>query len=281
MEKLELSEQYEKIEEIPDYGFSGREDLEAIILPGSVRKIGKYAFYNCRNLRSITFYSHIQDVGSGAFTGCHQVRYLDVTIVKGKPSCLKDFLQELTEEMVVDYRIEAADGTESHTEYARLMFPEYFEEGVENTPARILMTQIHGSGLKYRNCFYKTEFQFEEYDIRFPYAEAAESPQFLQEMVLGRLMYPLRLNEKAKTTYETYLRDHVTDIGKRLIQANDVPRLVWLVQHYLETETQAEEFLSEAGRRGAAECTGCLMEWRRRKFGVQNEQKSGVPDFEF
>lgn len=297
MEKLELSEQYENIEEIPDYGFSGREDLEEITLPRSVRRIGRYAFYNCRNLRRITFYSHIQDVGSGAFTGCHQVRHLDVTIVTGKPSCLKDFLQELTEEMTVDYRVEtlqeqSPEGEsdrknnglqmqEFTREYARLMFPEYYEEGVENTPARILMTQIHGSGLKYRNCFYRTEFQFEEYDIRFPYAEAVESPEFLQEMVLGRLMYPLRLNDKGRERYEKYLKEHLTDIGKRLIQGNDVPRLVWLAQNYLETESQAEVLLSEAGRRGAAECTGCLMEWRRRKFGAQSQPKSGIPDFEF
>ena len=288
MVKLELSEQYDKIEEIPAYGFSGREDLEEIILPGSVRKIGRYAFYNCRNLRKITFYSHIQDVGSGAFTGCHQVCHLDVTIVPGKPSCLKDFLQELTEEMMVDYRVEAPRVQRSDEsdrkcaqEYARLMFPEYFEEGVENTPARILMTQIHGSGLKYRNCFYRTEFQFQEYDVRFPYAEAVESPHFLMEMVLGRLMYPLHLSEKAGKMYETYLRDHLTDIGKRLIQEKDAPRLVWLAEHYLDEEAQAEELLNEAGRQGAAECTGCLMEWRRRKFGGRNRQKSGIPDFEF
>lgn len=270
MEKLELSQNYETIEEIPDYGFSGREDLEEITIPVTVKKIGRYAFYNCRNLQKIIFYSHIQDVGSGAFTGCHKVNNLDVTIMTGKPSCLKDFLQELTEEMTVDYRGE---------QYARLMFPEYFEEGVENTPARILMTQIHGSGLKYRNCFYKTEFQFEEYDARFPYAEAVETPGFLQEMVLGRLMYPYRLNEKGKKQYETYLKRHLTEIGKRLIQEKDVPRLAWLLEQYLETEEQAGELLAEAGQKGAAESTGCLMEWRRRKFGTQTQ--SGIPDFEF
>ena len=114
MDKLELSEEYEMMREIPDYGFSGREDLEEIILPKSVERIGRYAFYNCRNLRKITFFSNIQDVGSGAFTGCHQVHHLDVTIMTGDTSCLKDFLQELTEEMVVEYR---------GAEYARLMFP--------------------------------------------------------------------------------------------------------------------------------------------------------------
>lgn len=270
MEKLELSESYKTIEVIPDYGFSGREDLEEITLPVTVKKIGRYAFYNCRNLKKITFYSHIRDVGSGAFTGCHKVNHLDVTIVTGKPSCLKDFLQELTEEMTVDYR---------GKEYARLLFPEYFEEGVENTPARILMTQVHGSGLKYRNCFYKTEFQFEEYDSKFPYAEAVESDTFLQEMVLGRLMYPLRLNDRSRCRYETYLKEHLVDTGKRLIREKDVPRLLWLLESYLETETQTEALLEEAARRGEAESAACLMEWRRRKFPVT--ESKGIPDFDF
>ena len=57
MERLELTENYELLEEIPDYGFSGRMDLKEIYIPKSVRKIGKYAFYNCRDLKKITFYS--------------------------------------------------------------------------------------------------------------------------------------------------------------------------------------------------------------------------------
>lgn len=69
MSKLELEEGYDQIEVIPDYGFSGRTDLEEVILPETVRKIGRYAFYNCRNLRKITFFSQIQDIGCGAFTG--------------------------------------------------------------------------------------------------------------------------------------------------------------------------------------------------------------------
>lgn len=269
MEKLELTENYNHIEEIPAYGFAGREDLEEILLPASVRKIGRYAFYNCINLCKITFHSGIRDVGSGTFTGCHKVNWLDVTIVQGKPSCLKDFLQELTEELLVEYRGET---------YARLMFPEYFEEGVENTPARILMTQIHGSGLKYRNCFLKTEFQFEEYDARFPYARAVESPEFLQEMVLGRLMYPCGLQEKGREQYEAYLGEQFTEIGKRLIARTDTDRLAWLLEHYLESEKQAEELIMEAGMRGNAVCGGCLMEWRRRKFALPG--KNSVPDFD-
>ena len=272
MEKLELTETYETIEEIPAYGFSGREDLIEVSIPRTVKKIGRYAFYNCRNLEKITFYSDIQDVGSGAFTGCHKVHHLDVTFVQGKTSCLKDFLQELTEEMLVEYRGE---------EYARLMFPEYYEEGVENTPARILMTQIHGSGLKYRNCFYKKEFQFEEYDKRFPYAQALESPQFVMEMVLGRLMYPCQLLDKGKNQYEKYLQVHSTAIGKYLIQKKDVERLSWLLEQSCTEAPLVEELLEESGNLGVPECTSCLMEWRRKNHMSNAFSKSGIPAFEF
>ena len=64
---------------------------------------------------------------------------------------------------------------------AKLIFPEYFEEAVENTPARILVTKTHGSGMWYRNCIVKNELQFDQYDKRF--AWAVENEQ--EEVVVG------------------------------------------------------------------------------------------------
>ncbi len=270
MEKLELAENYESLSEIPAYGFSGREDLTEIRIPFTVKKIGRYAFYNCRNLQKIIFFSHIGDVGSGAFTGCHKVSHLDVTIVPEKPSCLKDFLQELTEEMVVDYRGET---------YARLLFPEYYEEGVENTPARILMTEIHGSGLKYRNCFLKTEFQFAEYDKQFPYAKAWESPRFVQDLVLGRLMYPLQLGERARKEYESYLQEHLAGTGIRLIGENDVQRLSWLLEHTDYEQACLEQWLDMAAFSQLPECTSLLMEQKRKRFPAKSRRSAWNFDF--
>ena len=43
---------------------------------------------------------------------------------------------------------------------ASLVFPEFYVEGVENTPARILEERIHGTGMKYRNCFKGKVFDF-------------------------------------------------------------------------------------------------------------------------
>ena len=68
----------------------------------------------------------MRDWGQGAFTGCHRVRELDYRIMPGQVSCMKEVLSELHEQLLVTYRDEGG--------YARLLFPEYFEEGVENTP---------------------------------------------------------------------------------------------------------------------------------------------------
>ena len=78
-------------------------------------------------------------------------------------SGLKEILSEVGEEL----RVHLYGKVE-----AMLWFPEYYEEGVENTPARILMTEVHGSGLYYRNCFQGKVFHFLEYDKRFEMARA-------------------------------------------------------------------------------------------------------------
>lgn len=68
---------------------------------------------------------------------------------KGNAPAFGNFFLELREEQYVNYHSKQGE--------ARLVFPEFFEEAVENTPARILETHTHGSGMWYRNCFVQTE----------------------------------------------------------------------------------------------------------------------------
>lgn len=101
--------------------------VEEIRLPRQLRKIGRYAFYNCFHLKKLTFYGKMQDLGAGALTGCHRMEQIAVETDEKGESSLRDFLTELPETLCVDITI---DG-----EYGRFWFPEFFEEGVENTPA--------------------------------------------------------------------------------------------------------------------------------------------------
>ncbi len=208
------------VREIGAYAFSSK-GITHLTLPETVEKIGRYAFYNSGQLAQVSFYSSIEDLGAGAFTGCHNVKCFQVQIVPEKPSCLKEFLSEISEEICVDYR----DGEQ----FARLMFPEFYEEGVENTPARIIESHTHGSGIHYRNCFIRKEFQFEEYDKRFTMAMHRESFAFNLELVLGRLQYPYRLSEAAEEVYKEFLMEHFEEALQYLTEKKELEKMSFLM----------------------------------------------------
>lgn len=237
------------------------EEVEEVILPPSVERVGAYCFYNCSNLRLLGFTGSVRDWGQGAFTGCHRVRRLDYRLLPGQVSCLKEVLSELREQLLVTYRDEGG--------YARLLFPEYFEEGVENTPARILMTRVHGSGLYYRNCFDQKNFNFAEYDRRFRDAKPVESSAFLADLALGRRMFPYKLADTARRVYDQYLEERFKPIVQELVRRREEESLKWLAGKWKgrkgETEPKhLEVILEEANRAGMLEMVSFLMELHRR-----------------
>ena len=109
--------------------------VEVISLPDTIRKVGAYGFYNCYGLKRLSCSSAVEDWGAGVFTGCTGLECLDIRIAKGRKSCFKDILSELHQTLSVNYR------SGSGTLLAKLIFPEFFEESVENTPARIIMIE--------------------------------------------------------------------------------------------------------------------------------------------
>lgn len=212
--------------------------LEEIILPETLRRAGRYCFYNCGNLRRIEFHGALSDWGSGVFTGCHHVRSLRVFPDEQGQSHLKDVLDELHEEVTVEYMVkgdtaEKAAGRDPEQQEAcrkavPLVFPEFYEEGVENTPARILETHVHGSGILYRNCFQSRRFDFARYDVLFVYAKAQEHADLTARMAFYRLRFPHGLTEPARAQYEVYVQEHACRIGTLLLEQHDLPGLRFL-----------------------------------------------------
>ena len=92
-------------------------------------------------------------VGTGAFTGCSGLKELVIHQKKGIKSCAKEILGELWQKIDVDFLYENG---EAGGKRAHMVFPEHYDEAVENTPARILFTEYHGSGTNYRQCFYSS-----------------------------------------------------------------------------------------------------------------------------
>ncbi|MDO5335831.1 MAG: leucine-rich repeat domain-containing protein [Eubacteriales bacterium] len=230
---------------------------EEICLPAGLDCIGRYAFYNCRNLHTFRFPSGIRDIGSGAFTGCHQVRYLDVEMEKDKPSCLKEILSELPEELQAELHGE---------EEAMLLFPEFYEEGVENTPARILMTQVHGSGIWYRNCFQGRRFCYGEYDRCFDKALALESVVFNIRLAMGRLRFPHELSEEAKESYLDFLKMHLLEALEYLMSRQDEEGFSWLLELCTPNQETFAKIQSSASQRGLPGINMLLSHYQRGHF---------------
>ncbi len=255
------------------YAFSpeksgGQDRIREVILPRGIRRIGRYAFYNCRELERLEFPGGLKDIGAGAFTGCHRVKEMTVRMEEDEASCLREILMELPEEMRVTYISERGR--------ARLLFPEFFEEGVENTPARIIVTHLHGSGLQYRNCFVHKKLQFAEYDRCFALARAQEDEKLLAELSFNRLLYPLELSERARTQYAGFLHGHLTAAIRYALACGEPDAVKLLLTEASPGEDELLPLLDEAQRAGDAQAVSRIQEYRRARFGERMPKRADV-----
>ncbi len=234
--------------------------LRSISLPSCLQRIGAYAFYNCERLERLRFWGGLEDLGAGLFTGCARIRYLEVILPPGGKSCLKEVLTELRQTLYVSCLDELGQIQ------AKLLFPEYYEESVENTPARILTQEMHGCGHRYRNAFSGTQFQYLTYDRLFPHIQVQEKSELVAELVLGRLMYPVQLDPERKAVYEEYAASH----GRELFLAAEAGRdrkALWFISSAPWCTLEClDEMLQEGQRRGEAQATGILMDARRKRL---------------
>lgn len=135
------------------------EKIAEVVFPETVQEIGNYIFYGCRKLKKLTFSDRLYRIGSGAFTGCGKLRELNVFLMDGEKSCVKEILGELWQRIDVtfyrkyvkivdqqDVNLQSTDpqtvnqrSADRETEVVKLVFPEHYEEAVENTPARIFI----------------------------------------------------------------------------------------------------------------------------------------------
>ena len=258
-------------------GFSREEhvlagnDVEEIVFPHTLKEIGRYIFYGCGNLKKLEFSDSLMQIGCGAFTGCHALEKLTVHMRQGKKSGVKEMLGEMWQRIDVNFLYEyEEDGIEKsdimhrreNKSEARLVFPEHYDEAVENTPARILYTEYHGSGSNYRQCFYDKELNYQEYDRLFEMAVAMDKLEVLVDMSFGRLEFPYELTGKARENYREYIRKNMGDIAEYLVKQEDMHRLEVISSQKLWTLEGIDSALDCASKRKETEVSAFLMNER-------------------
>ena len=194
----------------------------------------------------------MKDLGAGALTGCHQMEYISVETDVDGESGLRDFLTELPETLCVDMMING--------EHGRLWFPEFFEEGVENTPARILENHVHGSGIRYRNSFLHKKLNLLEYDRLFPYAVAWEQERIVVRLALDRILYPVGMTEEAKDKYLVYIKENSLQAVKLLGEQKEYDSIKRILKEIIPDRETTEKMLEEAQVTGDSRWVSVLMD---------------------
>lgn len=260
---LELDESHGNV--IKNHEFAGYSTLKKIDLPKGIEVIEDYAFYRCLALEEIHLYAGIRRLGCGAFMGCKKLKKIVVREVESDIHFLTELLYDFQYEVEVElHYLKGPD--------VALTFPEYYEESVENTPARIIDIVFHGSGYKYRQCFRNRQLDYDKYDSLFSYAVAQEFSPTCISIALNRLCTPYQLKEAAKEKYLTYLREQSGEAAKLLCMEDAFDRVRLLAEQGYFTKELLGEFQETASRAGRAQMAGYLLNYGREHF--KPEKKS-------
>ncbi len=233
--------------------------LSMLSLPGGVKKVGAYALYGCGRLKRLEFSDGAVDWGAGVFTGCGGLKELKIRWAAQGRSCLKEVLFELRQTL-------EAELWEADSLKARLVFPEFYEDSVENTPARIIMREMYGCGHRYRYCFGQDQFLFQEYDGLFPYMKAQEACGLAARLALCRLFWPFRLSEEAGREYQAYLAAHPREALDAAQGRWEEAMTGFLGESPGMGRRQLECMIERAGMAGRTQAAARLMDALHRRF---------------
>ncbi len=245
-------------------GLLAGDNVESVVFPDGLEEIGRYIFYGCRHLKELSFSDSLVNIGSGAFTGCRELERLCVRLKRGEKSCVSEILGDLWQRIDVTFQKEEST--------AKLVFPEHYEEAVENTPARLLFTQHHGSGNNYRQCFYGKEMDYRKYDELFYLAKSQDKISVIADMVFSRLLYPVELMEEARKCYEEYIRENGARVAEHLIRCGELRALREMSERNLWSEGALDAAIEYAAVKGQREVLSVIMDEKHKMFPGKKEK---------
>lgn len=231
------------------------EVVEEVILPPTIERIGRYVFYNCCNFKRFSFYTNISYIGAGVFTGCKSLKELMVQESDTDKSCLREVLVDLNQTVVVKY---------IGKKIYHILYPAFFEEAVENTPARIIETHTHGVGIQYRNAFQNTQINWKEYDRIFTFGKYNMEQWEAIATAAYRLMAGNVVQAEAEKDYADFLGEHLGEAGRVFADRGEREVLSWLAEEFVKDSQEMDVLLS--GVEKNAEVTSLLINISHNRF---------------
>ena len=202
------------VEVIGSHAFAARQDLEKVSLPATVTTLRSYVFHNSRSLKKISLFDSIDDYYDGVCRQCDNLEEVEITIKRNRCEVIRNFLAD------TDKALRFLIHNEETGADASLSFPGYVYDFNENTMARTIQFSIAGSGYAYRECVDRRKIDFRQYDNLFAKAKI-DGGSICEDIAVGRLLYPVELEDRFRKAYEEYLKESGEKLLKRLIDASN------------------------------------------------------------
>jgi len=248
------------VTKIEKYAFHEHRELEEVIIPNGVIEIGGHSFYNCRNLQKVIMPDSIRSFGDGAFKNCEKLHTIEINNIHNQMFSLKGILAELNQEVIVTMHYEDGD--------AVLVFPYYMHSFEENTPARIVTQVTVGSGVHYRECVYREDVLYSQYDKIFSAEKNIDVTESAYKIALYRLAYPYSLSEKMRQEYYDYIYENRIKLADDLLKKEDDDMLQRLLELNVLNRNDLENVTEKARKYGAMQGLCILLQYYNEKYEV-------------
>lgn len=249
---------------VEKYAFAQRQELTEVVLPESLVRIGAHAFYNCRNLRLAELHDGIRELEDGAFKNCHGLCRVKMHSHSMREGCIRNLLDDNIHEVALDVEYDGG-------ERARVLFPAFEDDYVENTPARIFQAVSYGTGGAYRQCLQSGTLDYRALDGLF--ARSVREDRFEAALFnsVWRLRLPYRLSEDARQRYTDFLRENGGRAALYCISQDDADMLGFLCGLEVFDEEAARAASAAASDRRNPQLSGIMLEYKSRHFKAKRK----------
>ena len=281
--------------EIAAHAFDGREDLEKVELPKTIRALRAFSFFNCKALREFMLWDSVEDYYDGSLRQCPALSHIAVYFEKEENyQIVRDILgdsdrrlqfhlyfSESSLNMNTDSVVtssgaatssrEKADSYErnssvrSSTKELSLLFPGYVDKVREDTMARQIHDTIDGCGYSYRQTVGRRRIDLRLYDKLFSRA-IHDTKGAAVYIALGRLRYPAELLDKAREDYLVFLSEEDSFSISLLISDEEWEWIEFYMDLQLFSEEAVKLALKLLAKYENAELAARFLDYQEKHF---------------
>ena len=287
--------------EIAAHAFDGREDLEKVELPKSIRALRAFSFFNCKALREFTLWDSVEDYYDGSLRQCLVLSHINVHFEKEENyQIVRDILGDsdrrlqfhlyfsesslnmntasvVTSSGAATSSREKADSYErngtasSSTKELSLLFPGYVDKVREDTMARQIHDTIDGCGYSYRQTVGRRRIDLRLYDKLFSRA-IHDTKGAAVYIALGRLRYPAELLDKAREDYLVFLSEEDSFSISLLISDEEWEWIEFYMDLQLFSEEAVKLALKLLAKYENAELAARFLDYQEKHFAKEKKK---------